>query len=746
MKISYLIRPRHLSWFFLLMCQCLIASQCLAYGIGIIDLPDNMQSDQQLMLRDPDQCLIRMEQQLAQTYASQTKLNSNQITNQIYIQQIAALCANMAQRYSRAQIHITKALELGKQLASPLLQIRSYLILTQLLLKQPELLKKVPEALNLAVELSSNKHTTLPTTLRFELALTSAQVALATNQLDKAKPQLDKALQIALLSHHPMLLGWAQVWQGIYYQKLHHSELALSHYTEAIRYASSQSDAAFYLRNHLHHAISLIYQQQKQWAKAIKYQQTAISAAQQLRNTILQANSIAQLAHIYRKMHNYNMALVNYLNAQTLAEQVHNNLLSGKINYWLGQTYIAMNDSTQALTHLSLARYAFRNPLSTHWLSKTLLSLAHMHLDNKETAIAILQLTKAEKLTNDGTFKDIAAQVQQLLAKAYQQSGAYDLALKHYQLFHQLYERKKSPLTAPKTRQLNNHYQIIEQQQQLNKLHETNQMLKVQSSDRRVLIVILIMLCLVLMIIWAMTRLRLRQSIMHGRELTDRLYYHPRTGWPSLETAESPLTLLRQLHHYPMQSGFSPGHSNEHVIMLIRLCGEMFQNQLGGFEQRKQLETSFAHHIYHHLGKQFLACHLGGPNYMFIAPLKECPAEQSCIQLLDVISQFTQSRQLHQRVALGCCTTPFLVKAPDAINDLGIVEIAHLALEAAINQTYKTHKDHWVLLQALHCSPAAFFQSRHINDDIQEAVHKGLVKLSTSADKKDVIASFEQPM
>ncbi|CAG9296042.1 tetratricopeptide repeat protein [Celerinatantimonas diazotrophica] len=735
------MRQRHLSWFFILLCQCLIASPCLAYGIGIITLPDNMQSDQQLMLRDPDRCLMHLEQQLRQTHLTQAKLDAQQLTHQIYLQQIAALCANMAQRYSRAQMHITTALELSKRLTSPSLQTRSYLILTQLLLKQPELVKKAPEALDLALKRSNDNHA-LPITLRFELALTSAQVALATNQLEQAKPELDKALQIAQQSHHPMLLGWAQIWQGIYYQKLNQSELALGHYTEAIRYASSKSDAAFYLRNHLHHAISLIYQRQKQWPKAIDYQQTAIRAAQQLQNTILQANSIAQLAHIYRKMHNYNMALVNYLNAQTLAEQVHNNLLSGKINYWLGQTYIAMDDSSRALAHLSLARYAFRNPLSINWLSKTLLSLAHLHLDNNETAIAILQLTKAEKLSESSSFKNIAAQVQQLLAKAYQQSGAYALALKHYQLFHQLSEQKKALPAPPKSNQLNNHYQVIEQQQQLNKLHETNQMLKVQSGDRRILIVILIMICLMLLSICMMTRLRLRRSMMHRRELTDQLYYHPRTGWPSLETAESPLTLLRQLNHYPMQQGFNP--SSAHAIMLIRLCDEMSQNQLGGFEQRKQLETSFAHHIYHHLGKRFLACHLGGPNYLFIAPLKECSAEQLCMQLLDVISQFIQIRTLHQQVALGCCTTPFLVKAPDAIDDLGIVEIAHLALEAAINQTYKTLKHHWVLLQALHCSPAAFFQSQHIHDDIQEAVHKGLVKLSTNANKKDVIASFER--
>ncbi|MFM2478993.1 hypothetical protein [Celerinatantimonas sp. MCCC 1A17872] len=744
MKISYLIRQLHLSWFFLLVCQCLIASPCLAYGIGIIPLPDTMQSDQQMMLRDPDRCLARLENQLSQIHLTQSQLDAHQLTNQIYIQQVATLCANMAQRYSRAQMHITKALELGKQISSPLLQTRSYLILTQLLLKQPELVKKAPEALKLAVQLSGKDSAHLPITLRFELALTGAQVALATHQLEQAKPLLDKALHIALVSHLPMLLGWAQVWQGVYYQKLNRSELALSHYTEAIRYASSQSDAAYYLRNHLHHAISLIYQQQKQWTKAIGYQQTAISAAQQLHNTILQANSISELAHIYRKMHDYNLALVNYLNAQTLAEQVHNNLLSGKVNYWLGQTYIAINDPERALTHLSLARHAFQNPLSIHWLSKTLLSLAHLHLDNNEAAIAILQLTKAEKLTDSLALRDIAAQVQQLLAKAYQQSGAYDLALKHYQLFHQLHENKESTLPVQNTEQLNNHYQFIEQQQQLNKLNEANQMLKVQSGDRRILIVILIILSLLLLLIWAGTRLRLRKSMLRGRELTDRLYYHPRTGWPSLETAESPLALLRQLHHYPMQQGLNP--SGEHAIMLIRLCGEMFQNQLGGFEQRKQLETSFAHHIYHHLGKHFLACHLGGPSYLFITPLKELSAEQLCIQLLDVISQFTQSRQLHQRVALGCCTTPFLVKAPDAIDDLGIVEIAHLALEAAINQTYKTHKHHWVLLQALHCSPAAFFQSGHINDDIQEAVHKGLVKLSTNADKKDVISSFQHSM
>ncbi|MFM2485836.1 tetratricopeptide repeat protein [Celerinatantimonas yamalensis] len=725
-----------LGWGLLLLAQYLVAIPCQAYGIGVLPLPNSLSNYQQLMLQNPGQCEQQLNHRLSALSSQSQVTQQSSDSSSIVMYQLMALCANLNGSPIRALAHIHEAITQQKG-NSPQLSARSYLIQTQLLLVNSQ----VDQARIAFVKAQQaiSQLTALPLLIHFEMILTDARLQLQQQHQVIAQNLFNQALSLAKQSHHPILLGWAQTWLGLYYQHSGQLEQALTHYTQAIRYASSQSPAASFLRNHLHHYLSQIYQQQPQWSKAIHYQQNAIGAAEQLGNTALIARSVADIALIYQQMHNYDLALVHYLNAQDIARQSQSWRLVAKIDFWLGQTYLLNQNSTQALEHLNIARHYFQNPIAPLWLVKTLILLSEIHIANQEPALAILQLTKAEQLTTQLPSSTNADKIEHLLAIAYQQSGAYEQALIHYKLYHHLMQNYQQLQRHISQTQFANHYQFIEQQQQVNQLLQANQRLQQQSNDRRLLIIILIVLCLVLFIFWLTAKLRLRQNYAQRRELIDRLYYNPRTGWPSLETADRPLKQLRRLGHYPMNNGLSP--SSSHVIVMMRLCGEMFQNQHSGFAQRKQLETSFAHHIYHHLGERYLACHLGGTSYLFITPYDAQEPEQLCEQLLDIVSQFIHTRQLPYRVAIGCCLSPFLNRSPDAISDSGLVEIAHMALEMAIAQTANSKLHQWVVLRALSCSPAAFFQSEQINQDIQDAVHKGLVKVVSSTDNKAIISS-----
>ncbi|CAG8998508.1 MAG: hypothetical protein CENE_00459 [Candidatus Celerinatantimonas neptuna] len=708
-------------------------NQCHAYGNGLLPLSADLQIYHHLMVQNPALCLQKIDKTLHPS-SSETLVFSTP-TQPIMLHQIAALCANRDGQKNTALNHINQAIQISEQANQPLLLLRSSLIKAQLLLEAPSDLEDA-QLISVQVQQDiSQLSVQLPLSLSFQLALLNARIKLAKQQRLAAKDQFNRALQIAELTHNPLMLGWAQTWLGIYHQQLDEPEQALLNYTKALRYVAANRSSSEYLRCYLNHYLSEIYRHESSWDKALEYQRIAISSAQRLDNKTLIADNIASIAHIYQLTGQYDLALVHYLNAQDLAKQNHYFALAAKIDFWLGQTYQQNQNDSQALAHLNIARRYFQTPMNPIWLIKTLLLMGEIHIANNEPAIAILQLTKAESLAAQIQSVPHSGEIQQLLSIAYEQTGAYPEALAHFKQFHRLSQQYQQLQTKNNKTQFSKHYQLIELQQQLDQLVQKNRQIKDRDHNRRFFTLGITGLAILLIILCFMMKLRLRRFQQQRRELADRLYYHPRTGWPALEMSDSPLEQLRKLGHYPMYNGLYP--SKQHVLFVVRMYGELFTHR-SGFEQRKQLGTSFAHHIYHHFGERLLASHLGGQSYLFIAPLGDNSDEQLCQQLQNVISQFIRTRNLQQKVAIGCCTSPFLTKAEDAINDQGLIEIAHLALDAAIAQVSRTQEHQWVILKAIQCSPAAFFQSEHLIEDISEAIRKGLVKVISSTPKDSI--------
>lgn len=707
-------------------------NQCQAYGNGLLPLSADLQTYHRLMVQNPALCLQQINKTLHPNPNSDEAIIFNTSMQPIMLHQIAALCAIRDGQRNIALNHINQAIQISEQASQPLLLLRSSLIKAQILLEAPADLE---DAQLIAVQLQqdiSQISAQLPSSFSFQFALLNARIKLAKQQRLAAKNQFNLALKIAKLTHDPLILGWALTWLGIYHQRINQPEQALLNYTKALRYVSANHSSSEYLRCHLNHYLSEIYRHENDWGKALEYQRVAISSAQKLGNKALIAKNIASIAYIYQQTGQFNLALVHYLNAQDLAKRNHYFLLAAEIDFWLGQTYQQNQNDKQALSHLNIARRYFQDPINPLWLIKTLLLLGEIHIANNEPAIAILQLTRAESLAAQLQSVPHTSEIQHLLSMAYEQTGAYPEALAHFKQFHRLSQQYQQLQSQNNQVQFSKHYQLIELQQQVDQLAQTNQNLKDRAHNRRQFTLVVTGLAIIFMILCLMMKFRLRRFQQQRRALTDRLYYHPRTGWPALEMSDSPLDQLRQLGHYPMFNGLYP--SKQHVLFVVRMCGELFSHR-SGFEQRKQLGTSFAHHIYHHFGERFITGHLGGQSYLFITPLGDHNEEQLCQHLQDVISQFIATRHLQQKVAIGCCLSPFLNKAEEAINDRGLIEIAHLALDAAIAQVTRTQEHQWLILKAIQNSPAAFFQSEHLSEDVSEAIKKGLIKVISSTPK-----------
>lgn len=712
-----------------------VVGRCSAYGNGLIPLPAYLKNYRTMMLQAPQQCSQALEQQLTPRVGE--VLVFSDASEPIILHQIAALCSWRAHHLKRAYQHIDEAIRLALDNNIPLLSIRSYLIRSQLNLASGERNKQAQDDLNNAQKLQHQSSDPLPLLLNYQWQQTQARLLMAEDQYVAAKSYLANAKEMSQTADNPLMQGWNELFWGRYYQQLNQPLQALSHYTAAIRFASAKRTEVDYLRSRLNFHLSEVYQQQQQWDKALEYQKMAIESAQQVNNQELIASNIARLASIYRDRQQFSLALVHYLNAQEMARNNQLPLLVAKINYWLGQTYTQLNDYEQALQHFNEAQLYFKRRANIRWLSATLISLAQIYIGEDEPAMAILQLSKAEQLAAHKPQAVDQALLQLTLARTYEHTGSFSRALEHYKQFEQFNQARIQHQFETTQQQFSQNYQFIEQQQQLAKLTQENQRLQLQGHERRLITLLLTIATGVFFLLLIWVRFRLKKVGRANKDLTERLYYHPRTGWPALEVSESPLTQLRELELYPMLQNGIPAAS--HYVMVIRLSELSFSHKSCGFEQRKQLETSLAHHIYHHLEDKFMTGHLGGLNYLFITPVAEESPQALCQQLTRVLEQFIQMRKLALTIAIGCCQTPFLSKATDAIDDQGIIDISYLAMDAALDQVKQNQSNQWVILQALACTSAASFRdSEKLADNIRLAIQQGWVKVETSTDKRQI--------
>lgn len=448
-----------------------------------------------------------------------------------------------------------------------------------------------------------------------------------------------------------------------------------------------------------------------------------------------------RLANIYYLNQQNNQALVNYLNAKELARQTHQLQLIAQINLKMALSYEREKLPQQALLELKKAIPYFRTHHMARERAQAHLVMGRIHLHQNQLTLAIRHLTLAQSIKT--THGEIAQSAHILLVKIFEQQGNTHRAVitQHFYRQQAKYARKQTNSVDQKN--FNTHQQPIELQNKINQLRSQNHRLIFQNNDRRILLIILSAIIPIVILLWIFTRIRLRERIERQHQLMKQIYYHPRTGWPTLEAYESPLEQLRQLQLYPLHS--ANYEVPEQIIMVVRLCGEILTMRHHSFEQQKQLDSSFAHHIYHYLGDRYLTGHLGGNTYLFISSTEKQSATESCQELINAINQFIHIRNLHHHVAIGCCLSPFVEKSPLAVNDLNLMSIAHQALDCAIIQAQSTQSNQWVMFETITCSPAAFFNADPIETAICDAINKGLIKIVTSGDKEaisDIIRAY----
>lgn len=142
-------------------------------------------------------------------------------------------------------------------------------------------------------------------------------IYIVQQNLEKAKPFIEEALQIALHCNDSVTLVNTHNSIGYFYTQNKQKDLVLHHLKEAKKIAKKINyinGVAIALSN-----MTDFYMREKNYSKALEYCKESLQIDQQLNDIAGQAYSYAQLAKIYTEQGNYNKAIYNINEANRLA-------------------------------------------------------------------------------------------------------------------------------------------------------------------------------------------------------------------------------------------------------------------------------------------------------------------------------------------------------------------------------------------------------------------------------------------
>ncbi|GDY25669.1 hypothetical protein AHAT_15590 [Agarivorans sp. Toyoura001] len=717
----------HFSIWRLLALICgILSANTQAYEHGFVHVPKALEPLRQLLIANPRMCLQQTKQRLEQQQNS-TKQSPESKSIELLTLQLGALCSYRISDTKQAQSYIDHAIYLAKQQQHQAHLTQAYIIAALVLSGDPNRAVETRSYIELAQSnLEKLKIFPLPN-MRFQLQKVLALFYQSQGKSNEAKSYLLKAKEEAYASKSVILRAWSEALLANYYLINNQPELALSHLSEAeLDDADIKTNEALLLSSLLKANIARVYLGQGELAIAEQIQQDAIAYAVTLGNLDLQAEEIATLGNMAELTGDIDAALVHYLNAKDIAKANNNLHLLADVELQLGQTYMELSNYTPALVHLQISRQLYTTLNQPNKLLRSLLLLGELHINNKENGLAILQLEKAEQLANTMGLTSSHSKVYKLLTQAYEENGNYALALEQFKVYHSLNQRYQQIRNELKREQFKQHYQYIEQAQQLSDLTREKAIISQQSNFQQLILVLVCVFGIMLLFLFLVTRQKLLSRNASLKELKLKLNHHPITGWQQLAHSETPLLCLRDNQENKQQPRIL-------LMLSIEKIG-LVNHQTLGFKSHRDLIKLFVEELITDLDGDFHLGHINDKQIVLCIEQGRNTPQKLSQHLSERAEKCAETQKIELILAIGSCMLPFLTKAEDAIDDIGMTEVVWLALEGAQQLCTQTNSNQWVELTAMSGSHAAFFCS-DVTQDVKQAISKGLVKVNASADK-----------
>ena len=561
---------------------------------------------------------------------------------------------------------------------------------------------------------------TKPSNQAVTLQLAIAHLSLQINRYRTAYTALDKAQQLLKRNRNKELHAWLAYYYGLYYDQINQPQLAITSFLSANK--SADKHAFIKLSGQVKRGLADVYQKKHRFQIALNFAGQKVELYHNTENKIKQAASLIHYAILKRQNNENNQSLIYLFNALELIENNKHSVLLAHLYLELGHTYL--NSKNEESNHLKLAQKYLQNARlyftrlnKPRYQIESLLLLAKLNIINKDSALAILQLEKVLKLS-ENKYIFLRVQAFEMLALSYEITGNHQQAILHFKNFHGLQNRIKEHLFELQQLQISEQLQLFEKTQQQKQLEIENTQLQKTADRYKMLTYSSFSLLTLISLLFFYTLKRNKKLNNAHQHAQQRLAFHPRTKLP-FQYVES--NHFQYIYH---------GTPLYYALLNIPFLSQL--NELLGTSGAAKIERKLGNELKIYFSYNVDIFQFRGNQILFIAKQKECKSAGDFAQKIeDFFTSFCKKQQLSNTVSCGVVAFPFLNNASRALSPSQTLNLSSLALFAASQIRKKKQQSSWVELYAIDNLQPAFF-----NGDIwqlgQIAIDKGIVKINTS--------------
>lgn len=744
---AFLVDIKHMILrFFYALAFLLFSTTAAASLFDQLALPNELKRSQTVQYSQPYQCIQIIDEylqdhkkNLVSSVSRVSHIREKSVTPSdiALIKQQKALCYFYANNTDQAVVTLDKMLATKKHnlplhLRQQSLLIKSHILAQSTTLANFQLAQETIEQVLSSID--DNTYNPTPNGY-FALKIIAGEIALNLNNYEESMTLFREAKAFAAKTPLTNNAAWAAYAIGYNYQQQNKLTLAINFYNKAQQKLLDNNDT---LNGLLTKKMSEAYIAQDNFKLAISFANQSAQYYQNLGNKLQLSDSLLALASMHRKIKEYNLSLVYYFNALDLLKVFDAQNRLNAVYFEVGKTYLQMGNYSLAKQYLSNAEQLFYNNGQSELLLEALVHLANLSIQQQGYDTALIQLHKALTIAGQLNNSKHFETVYLYLATAYEETDQYSKALDSYKQF--VRYNKLSNFEAKKTLPVSNQHKENNEikSQKIDQLQAQVTKLKQTKDNLIINVVLLASIMLVILYLYYVNNQKMKLQRQDVEQLEDNYNVHPNTGLNNINSLKQYIPTPLQEARFYSDWEYTDKQNSVHSCAIISLDFLQPLRQKYSLSLVNEIEAELGLYLLQQLHDSERLFQLNDSQLLLVRKVnKNYDPAIIANYILDWFEQFDCQLNFNKAISIGMVSHPFLFKYPTAIDSIKLLNIATLALSGATQLSQKHKQNSWVKLSALTYTQPAFFHGDIWNRS-KQAIEKGLVKVTSSADKNDI--------
>lgn len=310
-----------------------------------------------------------------------------------------------------------------------------------------------------------------------------------TLNLDLRLLYTDKIFEIANRKKDKLWLYKAKLRFGHIYKKIGDLDEALKNYLDALTYAKELNDVR--REAIIYSALGALYIVNSDHANSLKFFNKAIFLLRQVKDYKNLANSLTNSAQLYKKIGEFDSALLNFNEAGIIYDSIHFDLGKGYNLGNIGLLYAEQGKIQKARENLKMAIKILSEIGDFYPVSVYELSLADIDNEDGELASAINHAHYSLKIAKENSFKEQISDASLMLSILFAQIDSFKNAFTYHKQYIVYRDSINNEATIQEMADLRTEYQVAQKQAEVDLLETKRERQKIIFAAMIVLITLL---------------------------------------------------------------------------------------------------------------------------------------------------------------------------------------------------------------------------------------------------------------